>query len=198
MLDKISLRTKNALLRKIFRDGNFQNKRLKLRITRDIPDQSKVPINCRIKTKLKWLAGLMDMTGSPSGSSIYIPSENVRFLENVKLLLQTLGCDVSRRLHKSSGNDGTMNIRADKYRLIISTRNLSFLRHMGLVTYYVKLGDGNTRTDSPSNARRVFIKKIEQKIISDTYCFEEESGSRTGIFNGIIAGLCAEDVNVSS
>jgi ribonucleoside-diphosphate reductase alpha chain len=66
-----------------------------------------VPLQSSVSTKLDWLAGYADAdgcivnvkSGGRNYASLQIASINREFLEQVKLLLQTLGCNPKYSKH---------------------------------------------------------------------------------------------------
>lgn len=124
-------------------------------------EKTDVPVNCNLETKLTWLDEVL-------GSSLGITSTDKQFLNDIKYLLQTLGCQptiVSSKLVLSETDRVHLN----------NLREESDSHSLGAVS-------------------SVFVENVEfTNRISDTYCFTEEKRG-TGIFNGILTGQCAEIV----
>jgi len=144
-----------------------------------------VPINYNIDIKLRWLEGLVDRNGymckSKNLNGIQISSMNKIFLENVKYMLQTLGCDPKINEQRQSTQKG--------YRLLITSWDVATLYKLGFRPKKLKI----TGVYPTHNTKRwIQVKEIiETHRISDTYCFKEEKRGM-GIFNGILTGQCAE------
>lgn len=148
-----------------------------------------------IKSRLDWLAGLIDSDGT-FAESLQISSVNIKFLIKVLYLINTLGCTGKVSLMKKGGKyllpnhkDGysTYNVR-DCYRLIIPKYQAIKLVNLGLNTHRVKI-DTNCNREASQYLK---ITKIEQLEIAETvYCFNEPL-NHTGVFNGIMTGQCSE------
>jgi hypothetical protein len=115
---------------------------------------------CSISTKIKWLAGYLDGDGDISKDRGYhrieCTSIEKTFMEDLKLLLHTLGCSSKYALKSGACAKVIMNTRCqakDCYRLSISCRDLITLDRLGLkqelhrLTYEVpdSLGRDNSR-----------------------------------------------------
>lgn len=135
-----------------------------------------VPINYNIDIKLRWLEGLVDTSPiSIRDTDIHINSIHKEFLEKVKYLLQTLGCNPKVQKEK------------DNYTLIVNMHDISSLYNLGFKPKMscLRIPD-YIREEWVRVEGVVYIHKY-----SDTYCFTEEKRGK-GIFNGIITGQCAE------
>jgi ribonucleoside-diphosphate reductase alpha chain len=157
--------------------------------------------NCSytIKSRLEWLAGIVDSDGckNTSEGSIAISSVKRDFLMDVKYMLDTLGINTSVNLMKKSdyklmpdGNGGQKEYYClDCYRLTIPASNVKKLVDLGFKTYRVP-----TVTTNKRDAKR-FIKIVSiernNEIVDKVYCFNEPK-NHTGIFNGILASNCGE------
>lgn len=159
-----------------------------------------VPFNVSVKSRLEWLAGLIDSDGCMNSSegSIAITSIDMEFLYKVQMMLSTLGCHSSVALCREEGyrelpcNDGTGSkdeyFCQPLYRLVISAYNVQSLLSLGLDLHRVDVKPTPNR-----NASR-FVYVIENIAIEDAeivYCFNEPL-NHTGIFNGIMTAQCAE------
>jgi len=150
----------------------------------ELKPKFEVPINHNINIKLRWLEGLVDSNGyiRRFGKLTSIQISSVRrqgkdFLENVKYLLQTLGCDPKVKLYKV------------ECKLLITSWDVANLYELGLRPKRLKISN-----IYPKNNKKRWIQ-VEDIIItnrrSDTYCFKEEKRGM-GIFNGILTGQCTE------
>ncbi len=155
-----------------------------------------VPINYNLDTKLRWLEGLFNSDGivhsveegrDGKAISLLFVSSDKTFLNNVKYLLHTLGCNPNVTLlpDKISFLPGSI------YRLILNSTDTYNL---------VSLGFNPTRLESSNISEPLlyhkgnFIRVTGISLLEtreDTFCFTEPK-RHMGIFNGIIAGNCME------
>jgi ribonucleotide reductase beta subunit family protein with ferritin-like domain len=161
-----------------------------------------VPINYSIDTRLRWLEGYADADGcinlnsTKDSTSIQIASIDYKFLQEVQLLLTTLGIVSSIKLnHKAEKrllpkNDGsgksTYYNCKDCYVLYISGKSVNMLMDKGFSPKRLQLIYCERLNNSIEKSERIKIINIEK--ISDneaTYCFNEPKKHR-GIFNGIL------------
>lgn len=174
-------------------------KRIRLYLHDDIAPKFTVPMNNDLDSKLRWFEGYCDGDGDgcivKNGTTygIQCSSTNLVFLQRVRLMLQTMGCDPKigimheSRINNIKGVDYNCN---QTYRLLISAYDLNILRDLGFAPNRLTFDD---MAIPNRDARRfVEVQKIEQlNGLYDTYCFNEPLRHR-GIFNGIITGNCAE------
>ena len=161
-----------------------------------------VPINYDKNVRLRWLEGLVDADGcvnlnsSKDSTSIQLASIHFKFLQDVQLLLTTLGILTNIRLnHKAEKrlmpkNDGSGDYAyymcKDCYILYITGKSVNKLIEIGFspkrlnVIYCERLND---TMDVSSRIKIVDIQKISEN--ESTYCFNETLKHR-GIFNGIL------------
>lgn len=161
-------------------------------------------------SKLMWLAGLLDSDGTVLNNNnslqLQITSINKKFLQDVQLMLQELGCKSSLSLSKESGiydlprNDGSgTNYPCeckDLYRINISTVSVGVLLGLGLKLSRLDL----SKFKNPNRESSRFITVegvIDTGRSDDTYCFTEPKRNM-GMFNGILTGQCAEIMLPSS
>lgn len=154
--------------------------------------------------KLRWLAGLFDSDGcvlNNNGSpQVQVASVNQKFLQDVQLMLQTLGCKSSISKVRDEGeyylpkNDGG----GDKelypcqtvYRLNVSTHSLNILLMLGLRTFRLDLSE--CKKTNREASRFVVVESVEDLgRVDDTYCFNEPV-RHMGMFNGLLTGQCSE------
>ena len=174
------------------------NDRIKLSVTRykNLLDKEFVPdITYSIKSRLDWLAGLIDSDGT-FAESLQISSVNIKFLIKVLYLINTLGCTGKVSLMRKGGEHLLPNHKdgyspysvQDCYRLIIPKYQAIKLVELGLNTHRVII-DTNCNREASQYLR---ITKIEQLEPAETvYCFSEPL-RHTGVFNGIMTGQCSE------
>lgn len=158
-----------------------------------------------IRSRVEWLAGLLDSDGTVArtGKSqcLQIASTEVGFLEDIQLMLQTLGVQSKVKFTRKAGqyelpaNDGT-GLNKTYYckkvnRLLISGMGIVQLKTLGLNTRRLIISD-----HIPNRNCEAFVKikeVIDTGRISDTYCFTEPKRGM-GVFNGILTGQCDEIV----
>lgn len=152
-----------------------------------------------VKTRLSWLAGLIDSDGSLNDStgSIAISSVNKSFLLETKKMLETLGCFSSVIIEKEEGNrllpDGNSGSKEyhcqASYRLVISAFYVKELMNLGLTTNRVEL-IANPNRNAQRFIQVVSVTKREEKA-ELVYCFNEPKRHK-GCFNGVVTGQCGE------
>ena len=161
-----------------------------------------VPINYDINTRLRWLEGIVDADGcinlnpKKDSTSIQLTSINYKFLQDIQLLLTTIGIITNIKLNHKSGkrllpkNDGSGEYDyyhcKDLYILYITGKSVNKLMDLGFSPKRLKLLYCIRLNDTVDVTERIRIKKILK--ISDneaTYCFNEPLKHR-GIFNGVL------------
>ena len=162
-----------------------------------------VPFNYTVKTRLSWLAGLIDSDGcvayGMNNINIQITSINKEFLLNVRKMLTTLGVQSTVGIMLNKGKRLLLGGKNKEkkyydcktvYRLSISTRNVDHLISLGLHTYRVDIEKVKTRTRYTERFIRIknVIPLSKEKIV---YCFNEPK-NHTGTFEGIVTGQCFE------
>jgi ribonucleoside-diphosphate reductase alpha chain len=152
-----------------------------------------------IKSRLEWLAGLLDTDGSRNSSegSLAISSVELEFLRDVQLMLQTLGVHSSIGLMKEActklmpdQNGGQKEYECrDCYRLCISASNTGKLNELGLTCYRIDTSANPNRDAS----RFVTVEHIEMPDykVEKVYCFTEPE-LHQGVFNGVLTANCGE------
>ena len=163
-----------------------------------VPDSSYT-----VKSRLDWLAGLMDSDGvvvkNGNTQGFQIGSVEKEFLIELQLMLQTLGISSKVTMNQKAGmrplpaNDGTGDLKLfpckDAYRLLLGNYAVTKLQKLGLVTSRL------VTTDHEPNRECSHFVKIEEVLdegrYDDTYCFTEPK-RHMGMFNGILTGQCNE------
>ena len=133
------------------------------------------PVNYSLDSKIKWFDSVCQHSTFNTISNyifIYIKPRDVQFLQDIKYMLQTMGCNP--------------HVKTSTYSLKLDYSDIETLYHLGFKS------DRLTRmtTRVPKPMVRVTDVKFTG-IISDTYCFKEEKRG-LGIFNGVITGQCNE------
>lgn len=171
--------------------------KLVVRLHLDILDKFIVPINYNLKSKLAWLAGLIDTDGTLASGSIQICSIDQEFLLDVKLMCQTLGINpIISTMHEARGGKKFYNCQKS-YRLLISGWDTwKLYNELNLTTHRVVY---DTLVKPNRDARGFItiskITKLDDK--EKTYCFGEPKRNQ-GMFCGLLTGNCAEILEFSS
>jgi ribonucleotide reductase beta subunit family protein with ferritin-like domain len=156
-----------------------------------------VPINYSKKTKLEWLAGIVDADGcvntSERGlSSIQIVSIEIEFLRDIQLMLTTLGIRTNIRKNKPAEKrlmpDGKGGVKEyncqETWVLYISVANTYKLVSLGFSPFRLTLVTEKVK----DNAQLLRVEEIlDENRRAPTYCFTEPK-KHAGIFNGILTG----------
>jgi ribonucleotide reductase beta subunit family protein with ferritin-like domain len=161
-----------------------------------------VPINYNIETRLRWLEGVVDADGctnlnsTKDSTSIQLASIHLKFLQEVQLLLTTLGIISCIKMnHKAEKrlmpkNDGTGDYAyyncKECYVLYITGKSVNKLMDLGFSPKRLKLVYCERLNGTVDTTERMKITSIT-KILDDepTYCFNEPK-KHSGIFNGIL------------
>lgn len=132
-------------------------------------------------TKLEWLAGLFD-GGLMKRKAKPVPvwqmySDNVDFLYQVKLLLQTLGVDSTHIKNKDT--------KFQHYSLSIRGKALEVLRDQGIPTVTTRFEDVHIKPNGPNGVKPARIKSVESAYrTADVYNFTETK-RKTAVANGM-------------
>jgi ribonucleoside-diphosphate reductase alpha chain len=144
-----------------------------------------------IKSRLKWLAGWLDADGTitrnGTNESLQCFSTNFAFLEDIRLMLQTVG------VH-SKIIDDTGDCKESK-QLLISSTGLWKLHLLGFKTTRL---EWQASKPQPCSEQFVEVISVRESGRRDaTYCFTE-SRKGMGVFNGLLTGQCSEIMLPSS
>lgn len=175
--------------------------RLNYRLVETLAPKYFVPTSFSVQSRLDWLAGLIDGDGYGNGTvGIQIGSSKPEFLEEVRVLLTTLGVSSTVR----PGNKGGKRVFkegqkaydcADTYRLMIAGSSVQKLRTLGLKTYRIQL---EAHDHSRAATSYIKVESVERTgRISDTYCLNEPESHKV-VFEGIQTGNCSEILQVNS
>jgi ribonucleoside-diphosphate reductase subunit M2 len=161
-----------------------------------------VPINYCKDVRLRWLEGLLDADGcvnlnsTKDSTSIQLSSINLKFLQDIQLLLTTLGIQTNIKLnHKAEKrllpkNDGSGDydyyMCNNCYILYITGKSVNKLIDIGFSPKRLKVIYCERLNDTIDISSRIKIVSIDKILESEaTYCFNEPKKHR-GIFNGIL------------
>lgn len=178
--------------------------RIKLTHSEGLKDKFFVPTSeYTVESRLEWFAGLLDSDGTIArngeNESIQVVSIHKTFLQDVQLMLQTLGVSSKVVLRDVGGlkelplNNGTgdkgLYECQDAYRLLVSSTGLFKLSQLGLKTHRLKWSE---RKPQRSAERFVCVDEvIDQGRFDDTYCALEPKRNML-MFNGLNTMNCQE------
>ena len=184
--------------------NNQENQDRMVGYTKTLKDKFFVPTSeYSIESRLKWLSGYLDADGTVTNNngsqSIQVGSIEKSFLQEIQLMLQTLGCNSKVTFAREAGefelpkNDGTGENKLynckEVHRLLINGNSLYKLTQLGLQCERLKW---EVRKPNRECSQFIKIKSIaELPNLSDTYCFTEPKRNK-GMFNGILTGQCSE------
>jgi len=160
-----------------------------------------VPINAFLQDRINWLAGIFDADGcvvhNPNSKALQLSSVSKTFLDDVRLLLTTLGCKPKIGLMKASGKSSLPDGRGgcsdydtrDCWRLNLTPTDLATLVKLGLKCERLCLDENNPQRSARRHVRVVSVEDSGE--VAPTFCFTEPFSHR-GVFNGIVTGQCGE------
>jgi ribonucleotide reductase beta subunit family protein with ferritin-like domain/intein/homing endonuclease len=161
-----------------------------------------VPINYSKEVRLRWLEGLVDADGCThlntknDSTSIQLGSIHLKFLQDVQLLLTTLGIQSNIKLNHNAQqklmpkNDGTGEygyyMCKECYILYITCKSANKLIELGFAPKRLQVLYCDRLNNTMDVSERIKITSIEKIFENEaTYCFNEPKKHR-GIFNGIL------------
>lgn len=169
-----------------------------------LKDKLFVPSNSyTVGSRISWFEGLCDSDGTVARNgetqSLQIGSVDKRFLQEVQLMLQTLGVSSKVTKAQSEGerlmplNDGSgelgMFFCKESYRLLIGQTGINNLQALGFNPKRLII---TNHTPNRECSHFVKIVSIEDNgRFDDTYCFTEPKRN-LGVFNGMLTGQCLE------
>ena len=188
-----------------FKCDSYQenSKKITFYVTKHInKEKFVVPINYNKEVRLRWLEGLVDADGcvnlnsTKDSTSIQLASINFKFLQDVQLLLTTLGIQTNIKLnHKAEKrlmpkNDGTGDydyyMCKDCYVLYITGKSINKLIEIGFSPKRLNILYCERLNNTMDVSERIKISGIEKIFENEsTFCFNEPKKHR-GIFNGIL------------
>ncbi len=172
--------------------------------TKGLKNKFFVPVgDYTIESKLRWLEGVLDADGTVCRNgetqSIQLGNTNYTFLQEVQLMLQTLGVsskvtknvDAGYRklpLNDGSGESGEFYCQPN-YRLMFGQTAIVTLLGLGFSPKRLKLTDHKPNRECSQFAKITAV--VDSGRVDDTYCFTEPKRNM-GVFNGILTGQCSE------
>lgn len=166
----------------------------------DVPTADKT-----INERLAYLAGYLDADGcvllSDNCQNIQVCSVNYSHLYKLKLMLQTLGCDVSLTFRREEGefllpkNDGSgengLFTCKEVWLLNLNGVAVQTLCSLGLTRFLNRL---SLSEQNPQRSAQKFVSVVsvvDTGRVTDTFCLNEPKKHRV-IFNGTLTGNCNE------
>lgn len=156
-----------------------------------------------VASKISWFAGYCDGDGCrvvvDKTQGIQICCTNKEFLQDVQLMLQTIGVSSKVKHQADAGyrmmpaNDSTGELKeywcAESWRILLGQNAVTTLLELGFKTHRLQF------TDHKANRECCQFSKVAEVIddgrYSDTFCFNEPL-RHMGVFNGIYTGNCSE------
>jgi ribonucleotide reductase alpha subunit len=165
-----------------------------------LPDKFEIPWTASVKSRLDWVAGLLDADGTvlqnPNSVCLQLASVRPDFLREVRLLLTTLGVQAKvtpereaglHRLPDGHGGQADYSCQAC-WRLLINAADTYHLVKLGLSTHRCVIPALKPQRDA---RRFVTVERIEiLPPAPEVYCFTTES--HRGTFEGIVTRQCVE------
>ena len=177
-----------------------EDTRLCVTLSVDDLDKTFVPdASYTVKSRLDWLAGLLDTDGCDAAGHGQITSIDRKFLLSVKYMLSTLGVSsclsimkkAERKFMPDGKGDQKEYVCQDSWRLSIPASSTQELIRLGLNTYRLEF------SHVPARKSERFIKVVAIKARKNrekfVYCFNEPK-RHTGVFNGIMTAQCGEQM----
>lgn len=167
----------------------------------DMAEKFKIPMKSSVETRLKWFAGYCDANGcvvenDSSNVELQICSINENFINEIRLMLHTLGVESKMKIIKTTKTMKTMKYEEEnlEWRLLVSSTNMIKLFDLGFEFKYLKFNKYVPNICVEPFVRVISNKPSFQNV--NTYCFTEPK-RHMGVFNGILTGQCAEIVEYS-
>lgn len=148
---------------------------------------------------LDWLAGYLDadacVLNHKNAQGLQMVSINGRFLNNIRLLLQSMGVHASLKEHRKPGRKiikGTEYATKSIHRLTVTAKGVKRLLELGLSCRRLALLPADKQNPAHEVVTPVSILSVKATGRKDeTFCFTEPKRHK-GVFNGILTGQCSE------
>jgi ribonucleotide reductase alpha subunit len=159
--------------------------------------KSFVPFNWNLRSRLEWLAGLLDGDGTVLiEGGVQLSSVNYAFLLDVQKMLSTMGVDCKVRPSNKAGMRNMPNGKGGSAEYYCQATNRLIIGAVA-VKNLVQLGMRCSRLEINHNPNRdasqfVTVVDVESAGTADTvYCFDEPL-RHLGCFDGVVTGQCTE------
>ena len=170
-------------------------------LSEDIAPKFTVPHRSSISDRLRWFEGWCDADGciarNGTNESLQVGSIEFDFLNEVRLMLQTLGIhskigkmrDAGRRmLPDGKGGMALYNCK-EIYRLLVTSVGLHQLKNIGFAPKRLVFEGVLPQRSAAQFIKIVNIEEGQRNV--PTFCFTEAK-RHMGMFNGILTGQCVE------
>jgi ribonucleoside-diphosphate reductase alpha chain len=163
-----------------------------------LPPKSAVPVNAALGSRLRWFEGYCDgaacVARPGSSPTLQAWSTELDFLRQVRLMLQTMGCNPKisgGRLARAAGVRGRGDESRGAWRLLVDETDLWTLKGLGFAPARLDCAGGAPppHRGARRSAQVVSVTPLEEA--APTFCFTEPLRGR-GVFEGVLAGNCAE------
>lgn len=166
---------------------DINNNRYVVEVPYDVSkrQRTKPPLEYDIETRVKWLEGYVDGDGRIMNNNITVVNYNRKFLQEVALMMQTLGIMVNIYNFKNM------------YKLVIDRFAIKQLIDFGFAPKILDITGIHTGTDKQFYRYVTITGVYDNNEYKDTYCFNEPK-KHMGVFNGILTGNCSEIIEYSA
>lgn len=167
-----------------------------------------VPLNSSPADKLRWLEGYLDGDGSVVRNdgieNIQASSVCKEFLNDIRLMLQTLGVFSTVTLARSAGTSALPDGRGGEaeyetkalWRLHVGSTGLRALVSLGFSPSRLRITGGRAaHHETHKYTRVVCVERRGER--EDTYCFNEPL-RHAGVFEGVLTGQCSEIIEFTA
>lgn len=180
--------------------GLFENKeldKLTVFLPQDLVPKYSIPMGANINDKIHWIEGYCDGNGTITYNGndvcLHLWSTEVSFLNEMRLMLQTMGCDPKLMGGTNSTPitiNGINHISKEEWYIQINNNDLYTLNNLGFKPITIDLsGVRKTRKSNISHVKVLSIEPIVKQ--APTFCFTETKRGK-GVFGGVLTGNCAE------
>jgi len=181
--------------------------RMSLMLYENIAPKFTVPHKSSISDRLRWFEGYCDADGTiarnGTNEALQCSSINLGFLNQIRLMLQTLGINskvtLSQKARDTMMPDGKGGKKLyhckEIYRLLVTSNGLYHLKTMGFAPHRLVFEERKPQRDAAHFIKILSIEKGQQGV--NTYCFTEDK-RHMGMFNGVLTGQCTEIIQYTS
>lgn len=191
-------------------DEDIENKdknRITLLLSENIAPKFTVPHKSSISDRLRWFEGYCDADGTiarnGTNESLQCASINLDFLNEIRLMLQTLGVNSKVTLMRGACEKMMPDGKGGKklyscqplYRLLVTSNGLHHLKNLGFSPHRLIFEAKLPQREASQFVKILSIEKGQQAV--NTYCFTENI-RHMGMFNGVLTGQCTEIIEYTS
>ena len=171
-------------------------------LSKNLKPKYEVPLRASIDNRLRWLEGFCDADACvlKTGNALNIQFASIKlsFMRNIRLLLQTLGVEITIKKCRENGfmmmpdgKGGMKNYKSSEmWRANIKASDLWHLKQLGFAPK--RLNISNLKKPKTSFGRYVRVEKVTSGLKDqETFCFTEPK-RHMGLFNGVQLINCTE------